>query len=699
MEEDLHFNGNNNNKNCNIKNSDEKSEDDIINELIIMTDDINEKDKIIFDIHNYENFINKDVFDTYKKNSSDDNIYLDKLFFFKTEYFCKYHIKDYKFIKFKTSYSKDFEGFLKVENDHNIIKILSIKGVGMSTYLYITFEKFRIEKNITFIYFDINLFENLNKSKEIIDYIYFIAMNLFIDYDAYNKFCEKLFFKFKDKIEIEKGKILTKIIKYYIKNKNDGKNNEKKYKQCIIIDNYYNKYKNLYRKLKEFQKNNNFEIVIVYKLEDKLSNKIILNSISEKPLKKRIIIFVNNLYDGIYSLPNKYKECFNYFFPSIINYIKFNNIKEGENIEKFMEEEKNNIKKEIYKFYNDESPLVGLYANQIYYLINKELNIEHEYIKTIAKNIPLNFFHLDLLGKNAIKIKYASKIVKKIWKKITKETIIDLLFKLNDLKFENFIKGGIFEKGIIKFISEQKTFFGQIDNKVKLNCILNHFKTNEKYIFKDGELQKKIRGLRDVEKLKKKYENFKFVKSFIIKHKNNGKDFDAGLVVKRTENGQIKLRLFLLQISINKTIKQIKNIMLYLDRKINFIKEKILEILKIQINDIHILFIFNYSTLSQLSSSFCKKYRIPYIFFSFKKYNFVSDEFEDIKFENLINKTSFDQNWDLWKLSLNYEEFEEDKNNDEEDDKFSENYDSDEEVFEEESSDNGNIILDKDFFI
>ena len=162
-------------------------------------------------------------------------------------------------------------------------------------------------------------------------------------------------------------------------------------------------------------------------------------------------------------------------------------------------------------------------------------------------------------------------------------------------------------------------------------------------------------SLKGINDLKNKYKNFQFFKCFIIKQKNNGKDWDAGVVIKYEENGVIKFRLILLQISINKTIKQIQNIFLFLDRKLIFIKEKIFEILGIKINDTHILFIFNASTTSMDTHKFLNDFKIPFIVFSYKIHDFLSNNFEKINFNILLDETNFDKNWDRWKLSIDYE--------------------------------------------
>ena len=241
------------------------------------------------------------------------------------------------------------------------------------------------------------------------------------------------------------------------------------------------------------------------------------------------------------------------------------------------------------------------------------------------------------------------------------------------------------------------TFFGKIDNKVKFNCILNYFRSNEEYNFTDSELEQKILALKDMNKLREKYKNFSFIKCFIIKQKNKGKDWDMALVMKCKEKEHTILRLILIQISINKTIKQIINILQFLDRKIKFIKRKIFRIMGININYTHILFIFNSFDTSPLTAIFCKEYEIPFIFFNPKKNNFISNKNKVINLNDLLIETSYLKHWDKWKECLNYEDNEEEKINDGKDENYEDNNNLSDEVYEEKILNDVNFIQDKHF--
>ena len=379
--------------NDNVKDSDEINKVIIVDEEtkkeFVIKKEIIKKDKILFDDIHYENLITKDIFISQLNHPFAEKIYLDKIFFYATEYFCEYHTKNYEFIEFKTSSSDYFETFLKIGNLKEILEIFTKKGIGVTTYMYITFLKFRKEKNIHFIYIDINLYEKVNTTKELFNCLYFFVIGLFNDFNDYNKFCKKIFLKLKNKKEIEKEKILLKIIYYYIRDHIITKKD--KYKPCIIIDHFYNKYQNLYQQIEKMLESYYFSTIIIYNLEDQYSNEKFFPYISKKEEQQnKLFYFMNDLYDNISNLPNKHKNYFRDLFPSISNYIKINNINKEEDAKKFYDEQINNIKKDINNFYNNDNSSIGMFANQIFLLINKKLNKNSKYIQDIICNLPLN---------------------------------------------------------------------------------------------------------------------------------------------------------------------------------------------------------------------------------------------------------------------------------------------------------------------
>ena len=292
------------------------------------------------------------------------------------------------------------------------------------------------------------------------------------------------------------------------------------------------------------------------------------------------------------------------------------------------------------------------FISTIFLIINKNLDLNNDFNSDIFINIPLNFFTIEVIKTKIIKIKYNSRMVKKVWKKLCKETIIKALFNLDGIDLDNFIKGGIFEEGVKQIILQGNSFFGKIENKVKFNCILNYFIKNKTYDFTKDQLKNTFSKSKIIKNLKNKYKNFKFNNNFVINQKQNGKDWDLAFVYKNAFN---QIILFLLQITVNKTVDDIKVILEYLDNKINVIKAKIYEILKIKINEVHILFIFK-DSINNKTTSFCSQFSIPFIYYDYLNKIFVDTNMKDIDYNNLLISTSYENNNIKWKNALNYEQ-------------------------------------------
>ena len=194
-----------------------------------------------------------------------------------------------------------------------------------------------------------------------------------------------------------------------------------------------------------------------------------------------------NLFPGIYSLPNKFSDYFKNIYPSIENYIKINNLKSEEDLDKFKNDNKEKIRDNIIKYFNYGVSFMNIYVNAISILINKVLSIKNEFIQNIISNLPLNYFDIITISTTKIKIIYSSIFFKKIWKKISNESIIDILFNFNDFKFDKFIKplfpyikyfdskiyfekvkGGMFELEIRQFILKGLSPFRKIEKKLNL---------------------------------------------------------------------------------------------------------------------------------------------------------------------------------------------------------------------------------------
>ena len=224
----------------------------------------------------YQNFIDEKTFNEKLEVATDDIINLDKYYFFKKEIFCKYHLKEYFYIDFKICYLEEFinlKNFCALEETQKILEIFIMKGTGISTYFFVTFSNLRKKGLIPFIIFDLNIIERFTDSQDLMNYIYFSIMNLFIDYKSYNNFCAKIFSKLK-KNKYSAEEIIIKIIKNYLKVK---KVISFEYNPCIIIDGYYESYNYLNENLQNLQKKYNFSLIFIYNIEKKQSNQIFLN--------------------------------------------------------------------------------------------------------------------------------------------------------------------------------------------------------------------------------------------------------------------------------------------------------------------------------------------------------------------------------------------------------------------------------------
>ena len=425
------------------------------------------------------------------------------------------------------------------------------------------------------------------------------------------------------------------------------------YVPCIIIDNYDPINTELYNKLIKLQNKNNFKIIIIYRLENKLTNKILLDYLEERKNENFDYKYTRTLYDGLSELPNKYEKFFNYLIPTINSYLQINNSINEKEAKSIVEDEEKRIEKEIYKFFNNDKEQINLYLNEISILIDKEINIGSDFIKNIFLNTPLNIFDLEIISNDSILIKYSGETVKNVIQRICSDSIIDLLPKINNLNLDNFIKDGLFERGIKEYISHVQPIFGKIEKIVEFDCILNYFKLNKEYNFKDEEIKKKLKNLSGVKELKKQYKNFSFNNKIMVTQKQKGKDWDL-LIISKNDNDSNNIDMCLIQVSLNKIIEQIQIILKYFEKKQIFIKRKIMEILNVKIINTHILFIFLKETQNVDTLRFLKKYSIPYIFFDVEKKSFVFDNTDKIEYFKLNDFTSFSKNCFKWEESLEY---------------------------------------------
>ena len=142
-----------------------------------------------------------------------------------------------------------------------------------------------------------------------------------------------------------------------------------------------------------------------------------------------------------------------------------------------------------------------------------------------------------------------------------------------------------------------------------------------------------------------------------------------------------------------------QKILEFLDRKVKYIKKKIFEILRINIDEVHLLFIFQKSTFEFTKYVFCSKYNMPFILFNHKTNNFETKDLKCINYENLEKETSLEENFQIWKSALEYQNdnIEEDNNREITENMFNEDIEEEEESSEDENLNQDDIISNKDF--
>ncbi len=389
------------------------------------------------------------------------------------------------------------------------------------------------------------------------------------------------------------------------------------------------------------------------------------------------MLYGKTLYGYIEKIPFKYCKQFKNITHSISNLIKLKNCDSEYDALQIVKREENYINNLVINFYEGNKNLRNLYLNKTVLLINKILNINEPYIQNIFKNIPLNIFDIDIAqNKKKIKISYTSKVAEKVIKKICSESVFDIIHLPIFNEFDNFIKGGLFERTMKEIFISNNSIFGNFEHIINFDCLLNYFPTNKTYNFTKKQIKDKLNKLKSIKILIKKYQDFIFTKRLIILNKQKAKDWDFGLIEEVNNN----INFCAIQVSINKTILKIKNMLSNFKNKKKFMKMKIKKILNINIDYTHILFILLRRTQNQETIEFLKKYKIPFIFYDIESNNFMNYNYENISYFLLNNKTSYVDNFLNWENSLIEDSMINIKNEQE----------SEEEIEEEEESESNN---------
>ena len=282
----------------------------------------------IYNLGKYSNIIIeekfKEQFNSIANNIDKDIVYLNKFFLSREEYF-QYHTKEYEHITFQEFgiYCDDMRDFCSEEGNDKVIELFRKRKVGITTLLHIYYSQLRTtqrtsERFIPFFIIDYGKLIELVKYKDLLDLLNFNMINLFVDYKNYNDFCLLIQQKIKE-YGFNINKILIKIIKLFMEKMEEA---GMEYAPLFIIDNFDPKYEKFSDKLKKLQKKRNFRLIFVYLLENKISNKIILDYLNNSKKESYKMKYSKNIYNNIKYLPNKYKKCFDKCIPSITNYLK-----------------------------------------------------------------------------------------------------------------------------------------------------------------------------------------------------------------------------------------------------------------------------------------------------------------------------------------------------------------------------------------
>ena len=261
---------------------------------------------------------------------------------------------------------------------------------------------------------------------------------------------------------------------------------------------------------------------------------------------------------------------------------------------------------------------------------------------------------------------------------------------------DNYTKGGLIERAIIQIIKNNNSPFGKFENILKIDCFLNKFK-DKSYEFNKKERDEKIKKIKYYKELKEKYSNFNYNGENIlfIQFLSNAKEWDIAFIIKNDEG---KVDLCLIQMSINKDIKKIQEMLTNFINKKIYICTKIKMIYNIRIDYVNILFILSKQFQNKKTLEFLDKFRLPYIYFNNENgtQNFLYQNNSDLTKFVLGVEHHYITNEVIFKEALKYKK---DKdyikcNNDSLDEKeISEDYEEDEDLLEKKLSISDILII------
>ena len=612
-------------------------------------------------IYNYKfyTYFKKDDFDAQFKASQREQWTNIKKLFYNNEYFCKNHLNSYSYISFK-KVNFNFYNFRDTIKDHvpiNVIEIFTKKGIGISTHMFLYFLKYReyIRANEKFIPFLIFKYPELIAAKTI-NLLYFLLnyaiVNCFVFFNDYENYATHLFSIIK-----EKGFRINEIIFEIINDILDIWAKKKYlYLPRVIVDRYSFKLdedESFKNKLYKDSKKLGYKLYIIYSFKEKKTNEVLYDYLTNKKPQNFMFSFTDTLYSNIEYLPSKYPQIYSIIYPKISNYIKLQNCYDFESAQKLVESEYNEINKDLSEFYENDD-IKFFYINQCINIIKKDIDLNNN--KTLFMNIPFEIFDFrefeNEKGKIFLFIK--SETGFNVLENISNTSVLSMLKNPQFNKLNNYIQGGIVKRAVIQLIKDGNTPFGEFENYFKIDCFLNIFKKKD-YDFPIKELEAKIKKLKHYKKLKDIYSKIEYKGKpiLIIPFNNNSKEWDLAFIIK-SDNGKIKLCL--IQISVNITIKKIQIMLTNFINKQKYITYKIKEIYGIGIESTIILFILSKQLQNLETIEFLKKYDIPFIYFKHNEepFDFRNRDNSPLKKFKLLPEHHYKTNKDKFDKSLTY---------------------------------------------
>ena len=613
-------------------------------------------------IYNYEykTCFTKDIFETQKKSILKDVNYLNiKELFYNNEALYPNHLKSYAYLSFRelSFYSDELESILYENSPFKIIEIFTKKGVGISTHLFLFFQRKRSifgpkEGFIPFLIFNYPKLKAVKTISELNFLLNFAIVNCFLYYDEYVEYSKHVFelIKFHGLNYI--NDIIFDIIKD-IRNINEKKNLNLPY---VIIDRYIfslDSDETFKKRLIFDAETLDSKIIFIYSLEEKKANEILYEYLAGNKTNKQMFFYTDTLYLNIGELPSKYPEIYSNMYPKINNYIKIQNCENVESAQKIMKSEQNEIIEHLSKFYETKEKKY-YYINQYLYLINKEIDIKH--IRQIFLNIPLEIFDFrkSKCQEGKIVFQLQSQTARNILEDISNITIFlmtqdSLLNRLNKPIQEFIIK-----KAIIQMMEKGETPFYKFENVYEIDSFLNSLRFKD-YKCSSEKRKGLIKNLKFYKRLKDQYSKVKFdgKPTLIIPFNNKSKEWDLAFIFK---NKLGKNELCLIQISVNIYIHKIQDMLTNFMNKIMFIKSKIREIYGIKIDFTNILFILSKQKQNPETIKFLKMYSIPFIFFNHYKgiIEFLNKDKSPLNEFRLLPEHHYESNKDKFENSLEY---------------------------------------------